>query len=148
VLGGVGWFIGVRWPRFSAALEGQALFAPSAELRSARVHDGYHFLFASASASGCVHGAWAFACTQVGWGLLSFGHVTLNIDPDRTSRLGLGFRFGGELALTHAVALRAYVDVVLDPNPGVLKYATTRDPAIWHTPVLSASMGFGPVMTF
>lgn len=148
VLGGVGWFIGVRWPRFSAALEGQALFAPSAELRSARVQDGYNFLFAAVSASGCVHGAWAFACTHVGWGSLSFGHSTLSLDPDRTSRLGLGFRFGGERALTHAVALRAYIDAVFDPNPGVLKYTTTRVQAIWHTPIISASVGFGPVMTF
>ena len=148
VLGGVGWFIGVRWPKFSAALEGQALFAPSAELRSPRVHDSYHFLFVSASASGCAHGVWAFICTYVGWGSLSFGHATVNIDPDRTSRLGLGFRFGGERALTHSIALRAYFDAVLDPNPGVLKYAATTNLAIWHAPALSASAGFGPAMTF
>lgn len=148
VLGGVGWFIGVRWPRFSAAIEGQALFAPSAEIRSPRVQVDYHFLFTSASASGCVHGAWVFACMQAGWGSLSFQHATLNIDPDRTSRLGLGFRFGGERAVTHTIALRAYVDAVLDTNPGVLKYVTTTDPTIWHTPALSASVGLGPVMTF
>lgn len=148
VLGGAGWFVGVRWPRFSAAIEGQALFAPSAQLRAPRVYDKYHFLFASASASGCVHGAWAFACLQVRWGSLSFGHANLRFDPDHTSSLGFGFRFGAERALTQTIALRAYVDAVFGPNPAVLKYTTTTSATIWHTPPLSASVGFGPAMTF
>ncbi|MEO5731318.1 MAG: hypothetical protein ABIV93_30265 [Byssovorax sp.] len=148
VLGGIGWFIDARWPRFSVALEGQALFAPSAELPTPRMQDGYHFFFATALASGCVHGAWAFACMQVRWHSISFGHSDLSIELDHTSTFGFGFRFGGERALTHAVALRAYIDGVFDTNPASFTHVMRRNESRWHTPIVSASLGFGPVMTF
>ena len=112
------------------------------------MHDGYHFLFAAVSASGCVHGAWAFACAQVGWGSLSFGHSTVIIDPDYLSRPSFGFRFGGERALTRTLALRAYVDASFDPLANSLRYLATNTYIVWHKSTLFGSVGIGPVMTF
>jgi hypothetical protein len=148
VLGGVGWFIGVRWPRFSAALEGQALFAPSVEIRATSVHDDYHFFLASASASACVHGAWLFVCLQAGWGSLSFEHTTQVIDPNYLSRSSFGFRFGAERALTRTLAVRAYADASFDPISNNLKHLTDPSYIIWHKSNLSGSVGIGPVITF
>jgi hypothetical protein len=148
VLGGAGWFVGIRWPRFSAAIEGQALFAPSADLRRPRVQDDYHFLFASASASGCVHGAWVFVCLQVGWSSLSLGHATLEIDPDHLSRATFGFRFGGERALTRTLALRAYTEASFGTSYNSLKYLAKTSYTVWHNSILIGSVSIGPVMTF
>jgi hypothetical protein len=45
IVGGVSGFLGVRWPSVSLALEGRALFAPSAMIEQAAVRDGYHFTY-------------------------------------------------------------------------------------------------------
>lgn len=148
VVGGASWFLGVRWPGFSTALEGRALFAPSGAIEGARVRDGYRFLVADLAASGCVHPTWAFACLQIAWGSLSVSNPAVNIDPNRVSHLGFGFRFGGERALTRALALRAYTDALFDFGPGDLRYLMSGARVVWHKPTFSGAVGFGPVMTF
>ena len=148
VVGGATWHLGARWAGFSAALEGRALFAPSANLPGPRVQEGYRFLLAAVAASGCVHPTWAFACFQMEWRSLAISNARIDIDPDHLSRLGLGFRFGGERAITRSVALRAFVEATFNPGAGNLRTRTPSAPAIWHEPVLSASLGFGPTLTF
>lgn len=148
VTGGAAWLVGVRWASFSASLEGQALFAPAASLAGPRFQRGYRFLVAAVTASGCAHPAWAFACFQVQWGSLSFGNSAVDVDPNHLSRLGLSFRFGGERALTRAVALRAYLETLFNPSPGNLRSLTASSRVIWHEPIFSGSLGLGPVITF
>jgi hypothetical protein len=149
VVGGVGGFLGVRWPSVSLALEGRALFAPAATLNQAKVRDGYHFTFAAISGSGCYHPAWTFVflCTRVEIGVLSFGNMKLNLSPANMTILGLGFRLGAERTLTSWLALRAVVDAVGQPLSGVLKPDTGK-PSLWSQTGLSGSIGLGPVFTF
>lgn len=148
VVGGAMWLLGARWAGFSAALEGRALFAPSASLSGPRLQQGYRFVVAAVAASGCVHPAWAFACFQLEWRSLAIINPSIDIDPDHLSRLGLGFRFGGERTLTRSVALRAFLEATFNPGAGNLRTRTPHAPAIWHEPVISASLGFGPTLTF
>lgn len=148
VVGGAAWFLGARWPGFSAALEGRALLASSTDVFGTRVRGGYQFFVANVSASGCVHPSWAFACAQVEWGSLSFGNTAVDIDPDRMTHVGFGFRFGGERTLTRAIALRAYVDTLFDLSPGNLRTLMTDARVVWHKPAFSGGLGFGPVITF
>ena len=82
------------------------------------------------------------------WRSLAIGNARIAIDPDHLSRLGLGFRFGGERALTRAVALSAFVEATFNPGAGNLRTGTPHAPAIWHEPAVSASLGFGPTITF
>jgi hypothetical protein len=148
VVGGAAWLVGARWAGFSSALEGRALFASTARLVGPRVQRGYRFLVAAVAASGCVHPAWAFACFQIEWRSLSIGNATVDVDPDHLSRLGLGFRFGGERALTQTVALRAFVETSFNPGSRSLRTPTASSAVVWHEPILSISLGFGPVVTF
>lgn len=147
VVGGVGWFLGVRWPRVSLALEGRALFAPSATIAQAAVHDGYHFGFAAISGTGCYHPAWAFVCARAEVGNLSFGNASVDLSPGHMTILGLGFRLGGDRALTPRLALRAYVEILGQPLSGTFN-ETPGNPAIWSQTGLSVSIGLGPVFTF
>lgn len=147
VVGGVGGFLGVRWPGVSLALEGRALLAPAATIEQASVHDGYHFVFAAVSGTGCYHPAWAFLCVRVEAGNLSFGSSGADVGPSRMSILGLGFRLGGERTLTPWLALRAYVEILEQPVTSVIR-DREMGPIIWTQPQLSGSVGLGPVFTF
>lgn len=147
VLGGVGWFVGVRWPSVSLALEGRALFAPSATLELATVRDGYHFDFAAISGSGCYHPTWAFACLRAEIGNLSFGRSGITISPGRMSVVNMSFRFGGDWTLSTRLAIRAYADVSLQPLPNAIQN-TPDYRVLWSQPFLSGSLGAGPVFTF
>lgn len=148
VVGGAAWFLGARRGGFSAALEGRALLASATDILGPRVRDGYHFLVAGVAASACVHPGWAFACVQLGWGSLSSSNGAVDIDPDRVTHVGFGFRFGGERALTRTIALRAYVDTLFELSPGNLRTRTAGAPVVWHKPAFSGAMGLGPVITF
>jgi hypothetical protein len=148
VVGGAAWFLGARWDGFSAAVEGQALFASSTDILRASSLEGYQLLATNISASGCIHPTWAFACAQMEWGSLSFYSTAVSVDPNRVSHLGLGFRFGGERRLTRAIALRAYVDTLFDLTSGTLRTLITGPHAVWHKPAFSGALGFGPTITF
>lgn len=147
VLGGVGWFVGVRWPSVSLALEGRALFAPSATLGQARVRDGYHLGMTAISGTSCYHPTWVFVCARAEVGSLSFGNSGVSLSPSRMAVLGLGFRFGGDWTLTSWVALRAYFDIMGQPLTGRLTTDATKR-AVWSQTGLSGSIGVGPVFTF
>ncbi|MEP7124901.1 MAG: hypothetical protein ABJE95_28490 [Byssovorax sp.] len=148
VVGGAAWLLGARWAGFSASLEGRALFAPSASLPGPRSQVGYHILVAAVAVAACVHPSWAFACSRVEWTSVAISNTTLDIDPNHLSRLGIGFRFGGERTLTRSVALRAFVETSFNPSSSSLRTQTPSAPAIWREPILSASLGVGPVVTF
>ena len=147
VLGGVGWFVGVRWPRVSLALEGRALFAPSATIARAPTRDGYHFEFAAVSGTGCYHPAWAFICAGAGLGSLAFGNTGIDISSNRPSILSFSFRVGSDWILTPRIAIRAYAEMSLQPLETTLR----RTPAkllLWSQPIVAGSLGVGPVFTF
>jgi hypothetical protein len=150
VLGGVGWFVGVRWPSASLALEGRALFAPSATIiAQGTVRDGYHFGYTAASVTGCYHRAWASGCVRTEIGSLSFSNSNNNINfyASHMAILGVGFRFGGEQKLTSWLSARVYVEMLLQPLSG--KYNdTTFGGLVWSQTGLSGSIGLGPVVTF
>lgn len=153
VTGGVGWLIGVRWPTVSLALEGRALFAPSATLDSYGVIDKSNYVFAAASVSACSHpwAAWAFACARAEVGSLSIGvnnpkgYVTSN----HVAFFGVGLRVGGEHVVLQGLAMRLYAEILAEPVPGSLAIDSNGSPrAIWPGAVVSGSLGFGPVVTF
>jgi hypothetical protein len=146
VVGGVGGFVGVRWPSVSLALEGRALFAPSATLARATVRDGYHFDFAAISGTACLHPAWAFLCARAEIGSLSFGKLGTNITPDRMNVLGLGARFGGDWTVTSWLAIRAYAEISVQPSPNEF-IDTSGNHSIWKQSWLSGAVGLGPVFT-
>jgi hypothetical protein len=148
VVGGVGGFVGVRWPSVSLALEGRALFAPSATLeRATTVRDGYHFDFAAISGTGCYHPArWASVCARVEVGSLSFSNSAVDITPSRMPVLGLGGRVGGDWVLTPWLAIRSYVEVLAQPNPRSLG-ESPENHLIWSQPTMYGSVGLGPVFT-
>jgi hypothetical protein len=149
LLGGVSGFLGVRWPSTSLALEGRALFAPSATIEGATVHSGYHFTHAAISGSGCYHPAWAlvFACARIEAGSLFIGNPGLEVNPSQLAILGLGFRLGGDWALTPWLALRIHADVLGQPLTNIIK-DNVAGPIIWTQPRVSGSFGAGPVLTF
>jgi hypothetical protein len=150
VVGGIGGFIGVRWPRVSLALEGRALFAPSATIAGAKVRDGYRFDFAALSGTGCYHPApWAFVCGRAEVGALSFANpgVKFNLDNMTLRVLGFGVRFGGDWTLTSWLAMRAYFEVL--GAPSATRLGTEKgDLTFWSHPMAYGSVGFGPVFTF
>jgi hypothetical protein len=151
VLGGVGWFVGVRWPSASLALEGRALFAPSATIARVKVSDGYRFGYTAASVTGCYHRAWASGCVRTEVGSLSFGHANFRYDASHMAILGVGLRFGGERKATSWLSLRVYVEMLFQPLPGkyvdIVNNTIVRGSA-WSQPGLSGSIGLGPVVTF
>lgn len=147
ILGGVGWFVGVRWPVVSLALEGRALFAPAGTIAQATIRDGYHFDFAAISGTGCYHPAWAAVCVRAEAGNLSFGKSGTGISPNRMSVVGLSFRLGGDWAMMPWFAIRAYAEVSLQPLPNTIQ--TTPDYIVlWNQPLLAGSLGVGPVFSF
>ena len=149
LLGGVSGFLGVRWPSTSLALEGRALFAPSATIEDATVRSGYHFTHAAISGSGCYHPAWAlvFACVRIEAGSLFVGNPGFEVNPSQLAILGLGFRLGGDWALTPWLALRIHADVLGQPLTNIIKN-NVAGPVIWTQPRVSGSFGAGPVLTF
>jgi hypothetical protein len=147
VLGGVSWFVGVRWPTVSLALEGRALFAPDATIERATMPDGYHFGFAAVSGVGCYQRAWAFGCLRAEVG--SFW-VSGNGAVDNSGQVAvadLGLRVGADLPVTSWLAIRAYTDVSLRLHSNAVQFATTNL-TIWRAPLLSGSVGIGPTITF
>jgi hypothetical protein len=147
VVGGLGGFLGVRWTSLSLALEGRALFAPSATIPQSNVRAGYQFTFTAISGSGCYHLAWALVCARAQIGSLSSGNSSVKLGPTHMTILGLGLRLGGERALTPWLALRAYVEMLGQPLSGALK-SDRGTPAFWSQTGLSGSVGLGPVLTF
>ena len=147
LIGGVGGFLGVRWPGVSLSLEGRALFAPSVTIEHVTVRDGYHLTVVGVGATGCYHPAWALLCVRVEAGSTSLGNAGIDRDPVRVSNLGMGFRFGGDRILTPWLALRAYVEAQAQSGPNTLRDRQPT-PIIWTQPQLSGSVGLGPVFTF
>jgi hypothetical protein len=147
VVGGVAGFVGVRRGSYSLALDGSALFAPSATIENYSPLAGYHYLVAAIAGSGCYHVRWAFGCVHTELGLLSTGNSKLQFTSERIVSFGVGLRFGGEWALTPGFALRAYSEFSIRPVPGVLR-EDTKDTILWPGSVLSGSIGFGPAFSF
>jgi hypothetical protein len=138
----------VRWPKVSLALEGRALFAPSATIAGAKVRDGYRFDFAALSGTGCYHPApWAFLCGRAEIGSLSSAKSGITFITNSTRVLGFGIRFGGDRTLTSWLALRAYFEVLGAPTSAPLG-TTTGDLTFWIQPKVYGSVGLGPVFTF
>jgi hypothetical protein len=143
VVGGVGWFFGMRWRDISAALEGRALFAPSAEIGALSAR----FLFAAISLSPCIHYAWAFACGRVEVGSLVAGETAAaRTNNNHALSLGAGMRFGGDLSISRAFALRPYLDILAEPIPARVFFPGDEH-ALWSSPPLSASVGIAFVMS-
>ena len=147
VIGGIGGFLGLRWPNVSLALEGRALFAPSATTPQSNVREGYQFTFTAISGSACYHLAWALVCARAQVGSLSSGNSSVKLGPTHMTILGLGLLLGGERTLTPWLALRAYVEVLGQPISGALK-SDRGTPPFWSQTGLSGSVGLGPVFTF
>ncbi|MEP7123214.1 MAG: hypothetical protein ABJE95_19960 [Byssovorax sp.] len=147
VVGGVGGFLGVRCPTVSLALEGRALFAPSATIEQVKTRDGYHFTYTALSGSVCHQPGWFFACARVEAGNLSFGNAQVRLNPSQMIILGLGARFGGDIRLTSSLALRAYIELLGQPLPG--RFGKMPGSSIlWIQTGVSGSIGLGPVFTF
>ena len=148
IVGGVGGFVGVRWPSTSLALEGRALFAPSATIEQAAVRDGYRFTYTALSGSVCYQPGWFFACARAEVGSLSFGNATVRLSPTHMTILGLGARFGGDVRLTPWLALRTYVELLGQPLSGALTSDAEKSGSVWRQTGFSCSIGLGPVFTF
>lgn len=147
IVGGVSGFVGVRWPSVTLALEGRALFAPSATIEQAAVRDGYRFTYTALSGSACYQPGWFFACARAEVGNLSFGNSSVKLSPTQMAILGLGARFGGDVKLTSWLALRMYVELLGQPLSGELTSAEEKS-TVWFQTGLSGSIGLGPVFTF
>lgn len=149
VLGGVGLFVGVRWPNVSLALEGRALFAPSVTLAQVAEHASYSLAFTAISGIGCYHSAWAFACARAEVGNLSFDNPSdgLSFTRSHITVLGLGFRFGGDRTLTSWLALHAYFEVSFQPLSGTFNEIPGNH-KVWSQTGLAGSLGLGPTLTF
>ncbi len=111
VVGGLGWFFGVRRENVEVALEGRALLAPSAEIEVFRRREGYQYLYAAISGSACYHHAWAFGCARIEGGSLSLKNPAVEIRAGEIGILSAGIRFGGEKMLMPELAIRMYVDI-------------------------------------
>jgi hypothetical protein len=148
VVGGIGGFIGVRWPKVSLALEGRALFAPSATIAGAQVRDGYRFDFAALSGTGCYHPAsWAFVCGRAEGGSLSASKSGVTFTTNSARVVGFGIRFGSERTVTSWLAIRAYFEVLGEPS--ATRFGTTSgNLTFWNHPTVYGSVGLGPVFTF
>jgi hypothetical protein len=142
VLGGAGWFLGVRWRDFSAALEGRALFAPSAEIDGLSLH--YSLLAASVAA--CIHAEWALACLRGEVGSLHGKSDTGRTYPRHAPSSGVGIRIAGDWAITPALAIRPYFEVMAETASARL-ISTERVAPLWFSPSLSATLGLGLVMS-
>lgn len=148
LLGGISGFLGVRWPSTSLALEGRALFAPSATIDQAAVRDGYRFTYTALSGSVCYQPGWFFACARAEVGSLSFGNATVRLSPTHMTILGLGARFGGDVRFTSWLALRTYVELLGQPLSGALTSDAEKSGSVWLQTGFSGSVGLGPVFTF
>jgi hypothetical protein len=148
IVGGVSGFLGVRWSSVALALEGRALFAPSATIEQATVRDGYRFTYTALSGSGCYQPGWFFACARAEVGSLSFGNATVRLDRTHMIILGLGARFGGDVRLTPWLALRTYVELLGQPLSGALTSDAEKSGSVWIQTGFSGSIGLGPVFTF
>ena len=146
-LGGVGWFIGVRWPSVSLALEGRALFAPSATLARPAVRDGYRFGFAGVSGTACYQPAWAYVCAQAEIGSLFIDNTGTENNNNRQPVISFGFRGGVDRALTPRIAIRAYAEVSFQPRQLTVR-TTATNTLVWSQPFAAGSLGVGPVFTF
>ncbi len=147
VLGGVGWFVGVRWPSISLALEGRALFAPSATLARATVRDGYSFGFAAVAGNVCYHPAWVFVCARAEIGSLFVDKIGANLSANRQGLASFGFRAGVDRTLTPRIALRAYAEVSFQPFQTTVRTTLTKT-LVWNQSSAAGSLGAGPVFTF
>ena len=105
VLGGAGWFLGVRWRDFSASLEGRALFAPSAGVEDISL--GYSF--AGASGVTCLHYEWALACVRFELGTLFGSSFEGHMNPRHIPSSGVAIRIAGDRTITPALAVRPYL---------------------------------------
>jgi hypothetical protein len=142
VLGGAGWFLGVRWRDFSAALEGRALFAPAAEVDGLSLR----YSFAAASGAACVHYEWALACLRGEVGSL-FGSSRMGyMDPKRVSSSGVAIRLAGDWTIAPALAVRPYFEIMGETASSRM-ISTERVNPLWISPSLSASIGLGLVMS-
>jgi hypothetical protein len=147
MLGGVGWFVGVRWPSVSLALEGRALFAPSATFARPAVRDGYSFGLAAVSGTACYQPAWVFVCARAEIGDLFFGKAGADVRNNRRPVAGFGFRGGVDRALTPRIAIRVYAEISFQPLQTTVRSASTNT-LIWSQSSAAGSLGAGPVFTF
>jgi hypothetical protein len=147
VVGGVAGFVGLRRGSYSLALEGSALFAPSATIENLSISTGYHYLVRTAAGSGCYNGRWVFVCARAEASVLSVGNSKANVTGAQTASFGVGARFGGEWMLTPWLALRTYGEFLLRPVAGLLRDVNIGS-VIWNGLGMSGSIGFGPVFSF
>lgn len=147
VLGGVGWFVGVRWPSVSLALEGRALFAPSATLARPAVRSGYSFGLAAVSGTACYQPAWVFLCARAEIGSLFFDKAGADVIKIRRPVDGFGFRGGVDRALTPRLAIRVYAEVSFQLLQATVR-ATATNTLVWSQSFAAGSLGAGPVFTF
>lgn len=147
VLGGVGWFVGVRWPSVSLALEGRALFAPSATLARPAVRGGYSFGLAAVSGTACYQPAWVFVRARAEIGSLLFNKAGTDVSNSRQPVVGFGFRGGVDRALTPRIAIRAYAELSFQPSQITVR-STATNTLVWSQSFAAGSLGAGPVFTF
>jgi hypothetical protein len=147
VVGGVAGFFGLLWSGASVAVEGRALFAPLATIEHVSVRDGYSLSFISISGTVCHHRTWGFGCARIEAGQLSVSNSNIDNNPGRMINLGFGFRVGRDWLLTPHLAIRVYGDLLGQPVSGTLRDMPST-PIIWRPPLLSGSVGIGPVFIF
>ncbi len=145
VVGGLDWFVGVRRENVEVAIEGRALLAPSAEVEIFRRREGYQYLYAAVSGSGCYHHAWAFGCARIEVGSLSLKNPAVDIRASEIGRLGAGLRIGGEKRLMPGLAIRVYADIFGQAFKTAF-YQVNGHLIDWESPRISAAIGIGPVL--
>lgn len=142
LLGGAGWFVGVRWHDFSAALEGRALFAPSADVEGIP----WRYSFAAASAAICMHDAWGLVCVRGEVGSLQGKSHTGQTYPRHAPSVGVAMRIARDWTITPALVVRPYLEIMAETASGRI-ISTEPVAPLWVSPSLSVSLGLGLVMS-
>ncbi len=142
VLGGASWFLGVRWRDFSAALEGRALFAPSAGVDDISLR----YSFVGASGVTCLHYEWALACVRFELGTLFGSSFEGHMNPNHTPSSGVAVRIAGDRTITRALMVRPYFELMAKTVSSRM-ISTGHESPLWISPSLSASIGLGLVMS-
>ncbi len=142
IVGGADAFFGVRWRDISAAVEGRALFAPSAGIAGTSLS----YSFMAVSAALCGHVEWAFACLRAEAGVLFGRSFEGYTEPNHVSSPGLALRLARDWAVTPKLAIRPYAELMVEGFT-VRMISSERTDALWVSWPLSASIGIGMVMS-
>lgn len=141
---GPAWFVGARFESFSFALEGRALFAPSADAGGIAVVPSV----VTGALGGCAHYRMLFGCGRFEIGSLRFRSAAdLVFQPESPIIAGFGARVGAEWAFLEHLALRGHADLMTLVVP-IRLHASGESRVRWALPAVSPSLGLGLVTSF